>query len=287
MLASHLSRPAPPALINADDFGLEPDVNRAIARAFGARLISTCSIMATGSAFEEACRAAHEGGFADRVGLHFVLDAGRPLTEAMRRERRFCSADGSFLPRRKGAWIRITGAETRAVRAELRAQLDRCRAAGLRPRHLDSHHHVHEELGILRAILPVMREEGIRRLRVLQNLVRARTFARRIYTKAVNGYLEARGLAGWNRFGAADAVVSANLGPDDRVEVMVHPAIGANGVLVDLPGGVPLADVLAPVLSMCQPAAWEAASKVGLALQTADPPAGRPAAGKIACPTQH
>jgi predicted glycoside hydrolase/deacetylase ChbG (UPF0249 family) len=243
--------------------------------------------MATGSAFEEACSAAHDGGFADRVGLHLVLDAGRPLTEAIRRERRFCSADGSFLPRRKGAWIRITGAETQAVRAELRAQLDRCRALGLRPRHLDSHHHVHEELGILGAILPVMREEGIRRLRVLQNLVRARTLARRVYTATVNGYLEFRGLAALNRFGSAGGFVAASLGPDDRVEVMVHPAIDANGVLVDLPGGVPLADVLAPILSICHRAALETAFKVGLALPTADPPAGRPAAGKIACPTQH
>ncbi|MGO9093687.1 MAG: carbohydrate deacetylase [Bryobacteraceae bacterium] len=269
MTSSHPPRPAPPALINADDFGLEPGVNRAIARAFGARLISTCSIMATGIEFEEACWTAHEGRFADRVGLHLVLDAGRPLTEAIRRERRFCSADGWFLPRRKGAWMRISGAETQAVRAELRAQLERCRAAGLRPRHLDSHHHVHEELGILRAILPVMREEGILRLRVLQNLVRARTFARRVYTATANGYLKLRGLAGWNRFGAADDLVSAELGPDDRVEVMVHPGIGANGVLVDLPGGVPLAHVLAPVLSLCQAAALETATQHAQSAATA------------------
>jgi hypothetical protein len=116
---------------------------------------------------------------------------------------------------------------------------------------------VHEELGILRAILPVAGEEGILRLRVLQNLVRPRTNARRIYTAAVNRYIDFRGLAGPNRFGSADAFVSANLAPDDRVEVMVHPAINANGVLVDLPGGVPLAHVLAPVLSLCHPAASE------------------------------
>lgn len=260
MLSIRLPRPAPWVLINADDFGLEPRVNGAIARAFGARLISTCSIMATGPAFEEACSAAHAGGFADRVGLHFVLDEGRPLTEAMRRERRFCSADGSFLPRRKGAWIRISGAEAQAVRAEFRAQLDRCRAAGLRPRHLDSHHHVHEELGVLRAILPVAEDEGILRLRVLQNLVRPRTVARRVYTAAVNRYIDFRGLAGPNRFGSAEAFVPAKLAPDDRVEVMVHPAIGANGVLVDLPGGAPLAHVLAPVLSLCHPAALESAT---------------------------
>jgi predicted glycoside hydrolase/deacetylase ChbG (UPF0249 family) len=260
MLSIRLPRPAPLVLINADDFGWEPRVNGAIARAFGARLISTCSIMATGPAFEEACAAAHAGGFADRVGLHLVLDAGRPLTEVMRRERRFCSADGEFLPRRKGAWMRISGAETHAVRAELRAQLERCRAAGLRPQHLDSHHHVHEELGILRAILPVAGGEGILRLRVLQNLVCPRTTARRIYTAAANRYIRWRGLAGRNRFGCADTFASANLAAGDLVEVMVHPAIGANGVLVDLPSGAPLAHVLAPLLSLCHPAASETAT---------------------------
>src|SRR5215471_8121038 len=89
-------------LVNGDDFGRSTSVNTAIVRAFEAGLISSCTIMATGSAFEQACALAEEERLSGHIGLHFVLDEGEPLTEALRCQSRFCHTNGRLRLRTPG-----------------------------------------------------------------------------------------------------------------------------------------------------------------------------------------
>lgn len=245
-------------LVNADDFGSSQDVNSAIVEGFRADLIDTCTIMANGPAFEEACEAAHAGGFASRIGLHFVLDAGVPLTEELRREPRFCGPDGCMLPRRRGKLIRLSSSERRAVAAELCAQIARCRFFGLPLTHLDSHHHIHEEPGIIGVVLTVMREQGIKFVRPMQNLRRCRTLVRRIYTYAFNKALRRQGVARTRYFGAvSDYLAFVSLKgappPNGTIELMVHPTIGPDDVIVDAPQNTGLSEALGTVRKYRRP----------------------------------
>src|SRR5699024_9671925 len=71
-------------IINADDFGLSHDENRTIIAAFQQGLISSATLMANMPAFVEACALTREHGLQGRVGLHFNLTYGRPLSTAIR-----------------------------------------------------------------------------------------------------------------------------------------------------------------------------------------------------------
>jgi predicted glycoside hydrolase/deacetylase ChbG (UPF0249 family) len=70
---------APRLIINADDFGLTPGVNRAIAELHQARVLTSATLMATGAAFEDAIAIAHANPTLG-VGCHIVLTDGTPAS---------------------------------------------------------------------------------------------------------------------------------------------------------------------------------------------------------------
>lgn len=225
-------------LVNADDFGLSPQVNTAISLAYQSGLVSTCTIMANGPAFEDACELAHANGLTAHAGLHFVLDEGFPLSHELRREPRFCTPEGNLIPRRPGALMWLSLTERRAVGAELRAQIARCRSVGFVLSHIDSHHHVHEELGIISVILPIMREQGIHFIRPMQNLRKCRRPLRRAYTCMFNTSLRLQRVEWTRYFGTvADFLHFVQLHgrppQNGSTELMVHPVTGLNGEVFD------------------------------------------------------
>ena len=59
-------------IVNADDLGLTPGVNRGILRAFQDGIVTSASLLVTGSAFEEAVALAWQNPELD-VGLHLTL----------------------------------------------------------------------------------------------------------------------------------------------------------------------------------------------------------------------
>lgn len=68
----------PRLIINADDFGLTVGVNRAIAESHSTGVVSSTTLMASGSAFDDAVRRSEE--LQDlSVGCHVVLADGIPV----------------------------------------------------------------------------------------------------------------------------------------------------------------------------------------------------------------
>lgn len=113
-------------IVNADDFGLSPGVNRGIEEAFRHGIVTSASLMVRARAAEEAARFARARPDLG-VGLH--LDLGEWLHE-------------------RGRWVAsyevVPLSDPGAVRAEVTAQLGRFeRLLGHAPTHLDSHQHVH------------------------------------------------------------------------------------------------------------------------------------------------
>src|SRR5438045_3866495 len=99
-------------IVNADDFGRSPDVNRAIWQALGDGLVTSVSLMATAAAFEEASELAAAPDLRGSTGLHLVLTEGAPLTEPIRRCPRFCDGDGQFRRwRSQQSVVRLAGDE--------------------------------------------------------------------------------------------------------------------------------------------------------------------------------
>src|SRR5260370_42450098 len=95
-----LSMPAPKPMrkiiVNADDFGMSAEVNRAIVEAFENNVISSTTLMANMPGFDEACELAHRHRLVSKIGLHLNLTAVYPLSSPIRRCAGFAIPMGCF-----------------------------------------------------------------------------------------------------------------------------------------------------------------------------------------------
>lgn len=118
----------PAVIINADDFGLSESVNRAITTAFSEGLINNTTMLTNGRAFDEAVKIANENGFEKKVGIHFNLTEGEPLTDNIKKCSVFC--ENGIYHGRINRTKPLGLAEKSAVYEELEAQAKKVRAAG-------------------------------------------------------------------------------------------------------------------------------------------------------------
>lgn len=215
-------------IVNADDFGLSADTNTAILHAFQAGLISSATIMANMPAFAAACRLSQHPPLQGRVGLHFNLSYGRPLSEAICKQPRFCAADGNFELRLKRRTLRLGPSEREAVEQELQFQWQRCLNQGLTPSHLDSHQHVHNIWPIGEIVARFARGQGIP-VRLARNLGNNIGPLKRVYKALLNRRL--RQLVGRTAdFVCTPADLRSGLAPAHGVlEVITHPSALGEG----------------------------------------------------------
>src|SRR5947208_962069 len=66
-------------ILNADDFGLTPGINRAVAELHAAGALTSATLMANGPAFDDAVAIAHANPTLG-VGCHIVLTDGTPVS---------------------------------------------------------------------------------------------------------------------------------------------------------------------------------------------------------------
>src|SRR5260221_4218184 len=149
-------------IVNADDFGFAPGVNRGIVEAHLCGTLSSTSMLVNSPAFEEAAAIARQTPTLG-VGLHFNLVTGRPLTDVA------TLADprtGQFHPLAELARRALVGrVSPEDVRRECDAQLAALARAGIAITHLDSHRHAHALPGVLPAVLASARAARIRIVR--------------------------------------------------------------------------------------------------------------------------
>jgi chitin disaccharide deacetylase len=130
-------------IVNADDFGLTTGVNRGILRAFKDGIVTSASLLVTGSAFEDAVALARLNPELE-VGLHLALVeeravlGGEALPTLVDETGRLPRTSGEFF--RRAFLGRINWDE---VEREIAAQIARFQKTGLRFSHLNSHQHLH------------------------------------------------------------------------------------------------------------------------------------------------
>src|SRR5438270_4825205 len=157
---------APQLIINADDFGLTPGVNRAIAELHQARALTSATLMATGAAFDDAIAIAHANPTLG-VGCHIVLTDGTPVSP-QKTIPTLLGPDGkNFRPSLidfiqallRGA-IREEDIEREAV-----AQVQKLQCAGIRVTHIDTHKHTHLFPQVARPLLRIAERCSVRAIR--------------------------------------------------------------------------------------------------------------------------
>ncbi len=234
-------------IINADDFGLTPGVNRAILELHAAGVLHSATLMATGPAFREAVHGAFMQP-ALGVGCHVVLVDGVPALHAA--DLPTLAPTGQFRCG-LGAFVRallagkITAAE---MEREATAQIRRMQNAGITVTHLDTHKHTHI---FPRVLAPLLRAALACGVRAIRNPFEP-AWSRRLTTQAPAGRrMQVRALGVFERL-FLRAVRRAGLATTD----------GALGVLAT---GTLDAETLERMLLQLPPGTWELVCHPGYA----------------------
>lgn len=151
-------------IVNADDLGSGAPRDRGIFQSFARGVVTSASLLANGRSFAPAAREALALGLP--VGVHLNLSEGPALSGRLPG---LTDASGHFPGKRRLRALLQTGAlDATAVRGELLAQIDRVRAAGIAPDHLDTHQHCLLFPALTVLVAEVAETSGIRALRLPQ-----------------------------------------------------------------------------------------------------------------------
>jgi hopanoid biosynthesis associated protein HpnK len=153
-------------IVNADDLGWTQGVNRGIAEAHRNGIVTSTSLLANGFAFEGGVRAARESPRLG-VGVHLNLSDGKPVAPP-ERVKSLLDENGDFSGGPETLLLRLTAKklEAKEVETEWNAQIEKVRAAGIRPTHLDGHKHVQMLPGLFAVALRLAKKHGIEAVRV-------------------------------------------------------------------------------------------------------------------------
>lgn len=153
-------------IINGDDFGFSNGVNQAIIKAHEQGVLTSTSLMVTGDAAEDAIAYAQSHPNL-AVGLHLVLVCGKSVLPQSQIPH-LVDSDGNFPNDSLQAGLRyqFNHAARRELRLEIRAQLEKFRATGLKLSHVDGHLHLHSHPVVLSILVELAEEFNIRVIRL-------------------------------------------------------------------------------------------------------------------------
>jgi len=153
-------------IVNADDLGWTQGVNRGIAEAHRDGIVTSTSLLANGCAFEEGAQRALQSPRLG-VGVHLNLSDGKPVAPAGK-VKSLLDENGNFSGGPETLLFRLTAKslDAREVEVEWNAQIEKVRAAGIRPTHLDGHKHVQMLPGLFAVALRLAKKHGIEAVRV-------------------------------------------------------------------------------------------------------------------------
>lgn len=235
-------------IVNADDFGKSAEINRAITECFEKGYINRTTVMVNMPFAEEAFEIATENGFADKVGIHLNLTDGKPLTDGIKFNPDFCDISGNFNAaffHSKKKRLHMSKESVEDIAAEFKAQLDRYRELGFTLDHVDSHHHVHTNFPMYKALKMLSDEYYFTSIRLSRNLYKGGSIVNRLYKSFYNKKIKKICEKTSDYFGLfSDALDYFGTNTTDTkaefnsfcnkydLEIMVHPMY-KDGVLVD------------------------------------------------------
>lgn len=129
-------------IVNADDFGYCPAVNKGVIESYQQGIVTSATIMVGMPGFDQAIELA-KANPGMGLGVHLTLTCRKPIRN-----------DVPSLVDEHGDFHKITfyekdfSVDLDEVYQEWKAQINKVIASGIQPDHLDSHHHVHTIKGI-------------------------------------------------------------------------------------------------------------------------------------------
>lgn len=165
-------------IINADDFGISPGVNRAIIETYTQGLLTSASLLANGRFFQEALADWRSSCPGLALGIHINLCYGRAIS-APEKICLLVDAQGFFKYGFTGLLLRSLwpSAEWRKqIRTELVAQFEQLKQQGVTIAHIDGHRHVQMLPAVYQELLVLKQTYAVPRLRVINESLRETVF---------------------------------------------------------------------------------------------------------------
>lgn len=143
-------------IVNADDLGYSPGINKGIIYGFQKGIVTSTTLMVNQNHSEEGIRLAKscpELG----VGLHVNLTRGKPLSDAKRVT--------SLVDRRGFFWNQNNFYQKQTVEEEIQdevmAQIEKARDSGLNITHMDAHHHLQSHPVVLEVLIKAAKKYNL------------------------------------------------------------------------------------------------------------------------------
>ncbi len=159
-------------IVNADDFGLSPGVNRAVELAWRDGILTQASLMSGGGAFDEAVDIARRNPGL-QIGLHLTLVQGTPVLPPEQIPG-LLGADGCFPGNPVAVGMRLFF--DRAIRAQLRAEIEaqilKIKETGLPLSHIDGHLNIQMHPTVFELLQELMPLHGITSFRITRERLR-------------------------------------------------------------------------------------------------------------------
>ncbi|MCW2508540.1 MAG: putative glycoside hydrolase or deacetylase ChbG, family [Modestobacter sp.] len=264
-------------VVNADDMGLTPGVCRAVHRGHTDGVVTSTSVLAVGTAFDEAAARLRDlPGLA--VGAHLAIVGEDPPLLSAGEIPTLVDRDGRFpLSYRTVVARGVAGRiDPDDVRREFAAQLERVAGIGVRITHLDTHQHTHLWPAVAGVVVELARNAGVPSVRLPTSRRRGPLgLGVRLLSGRLRARLQRAGLrttedyAGLDEAGALDrARFAGTLGRLARsgaasAEVNTHPGEAGEAALSRFQWGYRWADELAMLTA---PATRELVGRLGYRL---------------------
>jgi predicted glycoside hydrolase/deacetylase ChbG (UPF0249 family) len=199
-------------IVTADDVGLHPGMTSGAIRAHREGVVTACSLVANGAAFYDAVERLRDVPSLE-VGVHLTLVEERSLT-------------GMRLPTSYVEFIREMKDRV-AIERELRAQIERVLATGLRVTHLNGHQHVHMWPSVFLIVSQLADEYGIGYVRRVRDRGGRGGLMRRLSIAALNALGAGGSTIGVMEAGhlTADRIVQLLDHVKSTTELVTHPGI--------------------------------------------------------------
>lgn len=155
-------------IINADDCGLDENVNASIERFIQKELISSTTLMANGAALESAKRL-HDSYPSISFGAHLNLTELNPLRKSDLLLEKGIITHENILNAQEFRYKYLSREIRKELFLELDMQMQKLLDYGFNISHIDSHHHIHNGTFILPVFASLLKKYKISHIRRMRN----------------------------------------------------------------------------------------------------------------------
>lgn len=217
-------------IVNADDFGYTESINYGILEAHIQGILTSTTLMANMPGFDHAV-SLHEEYPSLGIGVHLVLTCGKPLLDT---HKHIVNDEGIFYHTSEYQEVndpKMTAEWQAEVMAEWDAQIQKIIAAGIKPTHLDSHHHTHMRFPLTQEVVTQLAEKYNLPVRVDTNYFQPKQgidyvdFFERRFDEVGEAYMTTEMKEAYYQ----DVIKILN--QYDTVEIMTHPGYLSTAVM--------------------------------------------------------